>query len=124
MPIELRYDRKQGVLYSVVTSPITLEEFGASMARIIQSDDYPPDVRTLWDLRELDFEPVYRPFEEQVIDIRQKFPERGAAKIALVVASDLGFGMTRMYEILSNEMPQNVMVFRNCEEGEKWLLAE
>jgi hypothetical protein len=124
MPIKIRYDSEQGILHGVVTNPLLFEEATTAMAQLTTSDEYPPSIRTLWDLRELDFEKIDRELIERVVDMRKAFAKRGPAKTALVVDHDLGFGMTRMYEILSDEMSPNVMVFRDYEEGKVWVLSE
>ena len=124
MPIECRYDRERNALFCMVSSPLTTEEFEQVMGGITQSNEFPPDTRTLWDLRGIDFGNIDRAFEEQVIEIRKQFPERGRARIALIVGDQLGLGMTRMYEILSDDMPQETRTFTDYSEGERWMLEQ
>ncbi len=92
------------------------------MEAVARSSEFPPDVDTLWDLRELDFTEIDSNFERELIQVRDEFPERRRARLALVVEGDLGFGMSRMYEILSESLPQQSKVFRSYSEGEEWLL--
>jgi hypothetical protein len=122
MPIEFRYDREKEILLATVNTPLTLKDFEAAMKGITRSDQFPSDIRTLWDVRELDFSNIDRSFEERLIDIRKKFPERGSARNAVVVAHDLGFGMARMYEALADDLPLQFRVFRSFTEAEDWLL--
>ena len=124
MPITLRYDRKKKVLYGTMTGQVTEEEFQATLQEILQSDQFPPDTGTLWDLRELDFRTIDTPLEKRFINIRRKYPQRGRARLAFIVAGDLGFGMARMYEILSEDLPQEIKIFKNYSEGESWLLGQ
>lgn len=124
MPIEYYYDREKKTLYGSVTSPLTLEELEEMLSGVTESGEFPPDTRTLWDLRGVDFEDISRGFEEKVVDLRRRFPARGAARIAMIVGDSLGLGMTRMYEILSDELPQQTRVFTSYADGEQWLLAE
>ena len=53
-----------------------------------------------------------------------KYPERGSTKRAIVVASDLGFGLANMYEKWSTGLPQVMRVFRDINEAERWLLDD
>lgn len=122
MPIDLRYDPAKDVLYATMSGEPSLEAFAEAIETITHSDEYPPDVRTLWDMRELDFSKVDRSLEEQLILIRRRFPERANAKLAFVVANKLGLGMTRMYEILSDDPPQTSSVFNDFEKARQWLL--
>jgi len=59
-----------------------------------------------------------------LISLRRQHPERGAARMALIVSDDYGFGTARMYETLSSDLPQELRVFRDYKEGEDWLLSE
>ncbi len=122
MPVRLRYDGEKEILCVAVKNPFTLEEFEAAVKDIVESDQFPPDIGALWDLRELDFNDIDRSFEEDLINIQMKFPERGQARLALITPEGLGFGMTRMYEALSDDLPQRIRAFKSYTEAEDWLL--
>ena len=68
----------------------------------------------------MDFSNITTEFEEKLILLR-KHLDRGDAKIACVVSSDVGFGMGRMYEILSDKLPQQVCVFKKMEDAKDWI---
>ena len=55
---------------------------------------------------------------------RDRFSSRDTARVAYVVTSELGYGMTRMYEIQAGVEPDLNRVFRDFDEAERWLLAE
>ncbi len=126
MPTDLRLDREKGILVVTVRGPLTLEEFRATLEEITHSDQYPPDIATLWDFREMEFQATDSDFFRSIISIRKHYPERGAARAAHIVAGDLAFGMLRMHEILSDAdrvgLPQLMKVFKSFSEGEQWLL--
>jgi hypothetical protein len=122
MPIEFRYDREKEILLAMVNTPLTLKDFEAAMKGITRSDQFPSDIRTLWDVRELDFSDIDRSFEERLIDIRKKFPARGSARNAVVVAHNHGFAMGRTYEALTDDLPLQFRVFKSFTEAEDWLI--
>ena len=124
MSIDLRYDREKGILYAIVGEQVTPDEFACAMEEIIHSDEYPPDVATLWDMRALDFRGADSGTARQLVAMRERYPERGEARLAFVVADDLSFGISRMYELLSADLPQKIRVFRDYAEGEQWLMEE
>ncbi len=76
----------------------------------------------MWDMRELDFSGYDRSFEERLINIQKKYPQRGQARVAWIVGDDHAFAMGRMYEALSEQLTQNIRVFRSYTEAEDWLL--
>ena len=124
MPIEIHYDKEKDTLYGNMLGHVTLEEFEKILKMILLSDEFSPDTKTLWDLRKQDFRNIDTDFEMQLIDIRKKYAKRGNALLAFVVSDDLGFGMSRMYQILSDKLPQHIMVFREYSEAEEWLLGD
>ena len=121
MSVEVKYDREKELLSVAVPSPLTLDYFEEAMKVITRSDQFPPDIRTIWDVRELDFSNIDRTFELRLISIRKKYPERGSARNAVIVTDNLGFGMTRMYAALGS-FSENVRAFRSYKAGEDWLL--
>lgn len=121
MPLQITYNRQKGILYGVVDAQVKLEELAKAMRNISEANEYPPDVPTLWDLRKLDFTAINKDYLEKLISLRQDNPQRGQARIAIIADEDLGFGISRMYEMLSEGLPQRIMVFRSVDEGEVWL---
>lgn len=124
MPIEFRYDPEKEALFGTMKSPMTFEEYRSSIEAIARSKEFPSDIRTLWDLRELEFNEIDRSFEERLISISEQFPERGPAKVAFIVKSEHDFGMIRMFETLAEKLGYETMVFRSYSEGENWLIQE
>ncbi len=126
MPIHLYYDKKKGILNCFIDQPFSFEELESKLYTITHSGEYLPDVKTLWNIERLDLKEINDDFMNGIISIRKKFPQRGNAKIALITPSDLGFGLSRMYDVFSeNEnMPQSINIFRNHADAERWLLSE
>lgn len=122
MPIHFHYDKEKQALYGTFEGTLTVDEILETLKQITTSDEYPPEVPALWDLRKLDFSAIESEFRNNLISMRSQFPERGSAKIACVANSDLAYGMTRMYQTYSSGMPQAMMVFRDFDEAEAWLL--
>ncbi len=130
MPLELRYDAGKGIIYVTVDGNVHVDEFDGVTKAIVSSDEYPPDTPTLWDARSVHVKidagsgqakGSEKQFLLDMIAMRKRYPERGNAKLAIVVPSDFGFGMSRMYELLSGGLPQSIMVFRDFAEAEQWL---
>jgi len=122
MPIEIRYDPPRRILLGTIEGRLDIDEFRTVLEAIERSKEYPPDVATLWDLRGLDFTSIDREFEEHLIAIRKDFPGRARAKLAAVVATDLAFGMSRMFQILSDD-EDRMKVFRDYDAAVSWLRA-
>ena len=126
MPIHLYYDKKKEILNCSIDQSFSFEELESTFYTITHSAEYLPDVKTLWNIERLDLKEINKDFMNGLISIRKKFPQRRNAKIAIIIPSDLGFGLSRMYEAFSENqgMPQSIHVFRNHADAEKWLLSE
>jgi hypothetical protein len=48
-------------------------------------------------------------------------PFGAGARRALVVTSDVVFGMARMYQILRDESPDELQIFRKVDDAFRWL---
>jgi hypothetical protein len=128
MTIDIDYKREKRFLYIVVKGHSTIEEYEKAMEEITESEQYPADVNTMWDVREQELDDFDSDTINRFLNIRKRYPKRGTARVAFIVKGDFAFGMMRMYDILSSlegpKLPQNLMVFRDYSEGEKWLLEE
>ena len=124
MPVSFNYDAKKRALYGEMTGELTIEEYQSAIEEIVSSKLHPPNVRSFCDLRGLDFSKVTQEFENQLISIRGSFSERRKVKLAFLVGSTVGFGMTRMFEILGDELGDETNVFIDYAEAEEWLLSE
>ncbi len=122
MAVEYQYDSNKEILYITIRSYIEIQDIENTLAYIMNSSECPPDVKTLWDIRPASLENINMAEQEKAINIRKKFPQRGKAKIAVVADNDLAFGLARMYEQVSAELPQKMQVFKNIKSAEKWLL--
>ena len=99
------------------------EEIDSLFTAIKSSKEYPVDVEALWDLRKADFRTVDEDLFKRIIAIRMRYPERSGMRAAFIASDELSYGMSRMYEILSSfEIKRHIQVFRDYEEGERWLL--
>lgn len=121
MPIDMTY-KADGpyVLIQFIGAP-AMTELMDMMQTLTCSDQYPPDVNSILDFRRIDMTAVSGDAARQVISIRARFPQRGQARIAMVVNTDEGYGMARMFALLSDELPQSMWVFRSMDEAERWL---
>jgi len=122
MTIEYKYDKDKDALYASIEGAFNLDEFKVTIVKIVNSNEYPPDIRTLWDMRRTDFTGISYDLEKSAIYIREQYPKRAGARLSFVAESDLAYGMLRMYETLSDDLPQEIKVFRKFSEAEEWLL--
>lgn len=123
MTVEIKYDEAKQLLKIRTIGPFSLEDFTSAMETIVNSDEYPTSANVIWDFREADLSSADANFWERIIDSRKMFPQRDNCWTAMIATGDLEYGLIRMLQLLTEgKLPQRLMVFRDYEEGEKWLL--
>ncbi len=78
----------------------------------------------LFDMTSIDPSGIDRALIDRYISIREKHPERGKARIAILVGSSVSYGLGRMYQTvsgLSDTLEQRIRVFSDREQAERWI---
>lgn len=123
MPFSLSYDRESRILHVAVSGAVVSAEFDAALRVITTSAEFPPDVDTMWDLSDADFRDTQSADLRRMLDVRMAHAERGRSLVAIVVTTDVGFGMSRMFQSLSERtMSEHLAVTRSVVEAERWIL--
>jgi hypothetical protein len=74
--ISFTYDPEKQIVYGVMVDTFTWDEYEAVVGEIAKSDNFRPDVGSLWDMRRFDFNSLDREMEEHAVGIRERFPAR------------------------------------------------
>ena len=127
MPIAMLVDRRRRLATFTLTGAVSLEEVRAALQSFYGGTEIPPNV--LWDCRNSDPADLsadeVRRIVEQLGRHEDRFSARQGGKTAVVVPSDLSFGLARMAQILAESskepLPFEVRVFRDMEDAERWL---
>jgi len=104
-----------------VSGILTIEEVIHAFENFIKHDVTP---YLLWDFTDADLSQITQKGMEQIIAYaKSKAHLRKNGRTALVVRQDLSFGVSRMYEILSeiSEHPIAHYVFRDMDKALTWL---
>lgn len=123
MPLKISYDSTLYLLTCTVNGYLAIDEYQSALQEILASKEYPCDVTTLWDLREMKFDNIDLEFEKKLVEVRQQFSTyREAAKIALLYENQLAEPLVKLYGILSKDLSHNTKVFTVYEEAIYWLV--
>ena len=123
MPIEYVFVSDGGYVLVTFTGDVDdlcLLEYSRKVA-----SEYPKGVPELADLRGLSEYSVTPDGMKRVAEFDAAFAAgTDGTPVAVVVGSDLTYGMTRMYQMFSYSNPNTIEIFRNISEAEEWLLAQ
>lgn len=109
-----------GVTILRVTGPFHLGDLRATLGELYADHTREPPRRFLWDLRSAELNwsaEEIRQFSDWVRRNRQP----GEGKTAVVVSRDLHFGLARMYEVFSSDLPVEFVVFRDLDAATVWV---
>jgi len=124
MPVVVRIDKQQGLVFRKATGTISVEELLASFLSVLQHPDYRSGMSSLNDLREVTVS-SYSPQVKKIAEFLKNHSEQtGAARAALVVSSDAMFGMGRALQGFASRSPMEIEIFRDMGEARKWLGLE
>jgi len=123
MNITTDNNEKDNLRIHKVTGKIVFDKLMDELKKIYSKPDFNPEMNTLWDLRDADVSSFP---SEQVQHIQsfvsQYWGKSGKSQSALIVSEDVAYGLSRMYEIMSEgKTASKIMVFRDYEEALKWV---
>ena len=118
MSTHFEIDHARRLVRSTSTGRLTDEDLRAHNRELIDSSDFDPVYRHLWDVRgvtELDVT------TGGLRGVRSSLPWTKHTRRAFVCGSDEVFGVARMAEMLNDEGPSEIHVFRDMSEATDWL---
>lgn len=109
-----------------INGEFTLAAYLEAMNEFQQSEHFRPGIHAIWDFRKLTGASIRDEDLRTIAEYQKKIAStRGPSwKAALVVASDLSYGLSKVFEAYSDTAPNQVMVFRNMKEAEAWILSD
>jgi hypothetical protein len=113
-----RIDPARRVVFSVFEGTVTDEELPAYAAALRADPDFEPSFSQLADTRGVVRLDVSGAAVGLLVGVN---PYGAGSRTAVVVSSDLAFGMARMYQIRRSSAPDEVEVFRDVNEARRWL---
>ena len=119
MPVDFLIDTKFGVIYIKATGVLNRAEAMDYRARLLRHPDFRPELNLLADLREVTKMALSN---AEVKDLTRYTVLSAQSKRVFVVASDLQFGLIRMFGAYRQIVgDQEVMISRTMPEALSWL---
>jgi hypothetical protein len=97
---------------------LSTDEVLAVIGALYQDPQFRSDFRELVDARKVT---VLHVSPAGIREIATSNPYSSAARRAIVVSSEVAFGMARMYEMMRDPSPDEVQVFREYASALEWL---
>jgi hypothetical protein len=127
MPVTFTVESDKGYFISTYFEDLSEEELLRSWDQFFASDRWQPGLKELADLNLAHAENISSYFIRQLAGFTNTFyASRGIStvKVAIYAPENLCFGLSRMYEILTDSSVEKVMVFRDRQKAEFWLMSD
>ncbi len=121
MPVSYRIDRERRIVFTEASGVLTDSDVIELQRRLRDDPEFEPDFRQLADCRAIEEVGMT---SQSVGEASSRSPFSQGSLRAIVVSSDVAFGMARMLENLRHEARDEVRVFREAEEARRWLGLE
>lgn len=124
MEIKLKTDKQLNVRVHTVEGVVTNKEILLYLMDFYSSSSFDSSMNILWDLRKADLNNFSLPEVVKVRDFVEKsLTTEKSLKAAFVVASQIDFSLSIMYETLLHGSPISTKGFFNVAEAEKWVAS-
>jgi len=124
MPIEHRIDEKTGILHIRRWGAVKTHDEELAMQKRKEDLLAVPNIPVLVDCREVDPPDSTEVVQYLANKVMSLAAELGCGPVAILVNSDVEYGMARMYMALTELKHPNTMVFRGYDNALKWLREE
>ena len=126
MPILHTINEELGVVLSSWVGDISDSDLLLSYEQLYQNENWKPGFNEIVDLRNAELSDVTSEGLEQLsITVKQITAGKCEVfKTAVIAPDDLPFGLARVYEAVSADTPERVMVFRDLKHAFVWLDIE
>ncbi|MCK4549033.1 MAG: STAS/SEC14 domain-containing protein [Candidatus Krumholzibacteria bacterium] len=122
MGIEFRIDTEEGIVYTTVKGDLDVDDIIAGLTEIISHEDFEQGMGGIFDLLASKWESNPEELRKIVRFIIENTDRIGQSRHAVVVGSNRAYGMSRMFEVFSQETAVNVRIFRDLDEARKWMI--
>lgn len=118
MPVDIKLDLKNKIVYSKGTGKITNADIVEYPEKLKTFPDFTPDFHHLFDLKEVEEIKVKTKMIYEVIQISIFSP---TSKRAIIAHSSNYFNILRMYELINDPRKKRVQIFQTVKEAYKWI---
>ena len=122
MPVNHTIDIEARLVRIVGSGVVTDDEMVRCVADLRADPALEPNMNTLSDMRDIDVAFTSEGVSRLVTVMRNSADRRVAARAAIVVNSEVAFGMGRMFELRAEQADElSIRIFRDMAEALEWL---
>lgn len=122
MPIKLELFSNQDLTFFTADGEISFSEASEIISSYYKGIDPRPTKNIIWDLRNASVASL-SPYQITCLaDLSAKYSElRDGGKTAIVASHDINFGIARVFEAETMDVPREFVVFRDMDQALRWI---
>jgi hypothetical protein len=124
MPIEHRVDSATSILFVTRSGHIKTRDEELALDHRMKDPLIAPGIPVLVDCRRVNPAESTKTVKYLAKQVTNLAAELQCGPVAIIVSTDVDYGMARMYMMLTELAHPNSMVFRDYEDGMAWLISQ
>ena len=121
MPVTTEIDAKAGVVVNRAAGPLSLSEIKVTLEEIFGNREFQPGMGFVWDVRGGAIDAISSREIRGLADfVARRLEARGSGRLAIVVSTDLAYGIGRMVDGYAGALPIEREVFLDFEKAVRW----
>jgi hypothetical protein len=123
LTVHTAIDAAAGVITHTVVGDLGIDDVQQAFALRTTLPDFKPGMRVLWDLCQANASRLSTDEIRQIAQRNKSQVKKAGVgyKVAFVAPRDIEYGLSRMFEMFSDETPVQIRVFRTTDEARRWL---
>ena len=107
----------------IIKGIIDISKLSLYLKQLYSESNFNLEFNVFWDLREADFSKVSSEEVRSLMNyVSNTWGKSGKNKAALIVSQDLGFGLSRMYQMLmESSSSSRIAIFKEIDEAKNWI---
>jgi hypothetical protein len=121
MSIAVQCHPETHVVCLTASGDVSLSVAQTTLAALFKNPEFRPDMAIVWDLVRGGIEPFRGESIRAAVEfVAKRLVVRGRGKAALVVSQQVNYGIGRMFEALTEQLPLEFRVFWDFDETMGW----
>jgi hypothetical protein len=121
MPISHRIDHELGVVYIHVAGRLEPLDQSRGLKSVVADPQYRPGFHFLVDCRDGDESNTSEEVRMMADALRREVAHLAGSRCAIVVRTDVQYGLTRVFGAFLGDVPIELQTFRKIEDACRWL---
>ena len=124
MPLTFELHAEEGYHIARITGRVSSDELIRGWESFLYGDEWQPGLNELTDLREADLSALDHTGMTQLAAATSRaYIKRGVkhVRVAVCLSDELPYGLTRMYEVMTEDAPEELRIFNDFEAAREWV---